>query len=276
MHSNRSLTLLSILAAVAGAAVAAIAVLALRGPGGPDAASATPVVYSDQAAASLKPLTAEQIYTRGSAGVVSVRAVGEAPGRGSALGGSTVHADSGTGIVLSTGGLILTNEHVVDGARTITVALDARGRHTVPASLLGADRSHDLALLKIDPRPARLHPLALASLTEPSVGEPAYAIGNPFGLEHTFTAGVISALDRTIAAPDGKPIEHALQTDAALNPGNSGGPLLDVYGHVIGVNSQIATGSHGRGGAQPGNAGVGFAISVATVRSFLAQLHAAV
>jgi len=104
------------------------------------------------------------------------------------------------------------------------------------------------------------------------VGDPTYAIGNPFGLDHTLTTGIVSALQRSLQAPDGATISGAIQTDAALNPGNSGGPLLDSSGQVIGVNSQIQTGSSS--GAEAGNVGIGFAIPASTVKSFIAEAKA--
>ena len=143
-----------------------------------------------------------------------------------------------------------------------------------------ADASEDLALLKIDATGLRLAPLALGDSSALSVGDPTYAIGNPYGLDRTLTTGVISALGRTISAPDGASIGNAIQTDAALNPGNSGGPLLDAVGRVIGINSQIATGSQQGGGGggfgalaegQAGSAGIGFAVPVNTVKSFIAR-----
>jgi putative serine protease PepD len=171
--------------------------------------------------------------------------------------------------------LILTNNHVVEGASQITVSLDGAGGTTRTARVVAADPTKDLALLRIDTSGLQLHPLKLAPATGVEVGEPAYAIGNPFGLNWTLTTGVVSALNRTIKAPDGASITGAIQTDAALNPGNSGGPLLDDHGLVIGVNSQIVSGS-ASAGSQGGSSGVGFAISTATVRAFLASRNVTV
>ena len=129
---------------------------------------------------------------------------------------------------------------------------------------MGEEANADLALIRVDPSGMDLKPLKLASTKSLQVGEQVYAIGSPYGLTETFTRGIISALGRQISAPDGATISGAIQTDAALNPGNSGGPLLNAAGEVIGVNSQIASASSGSGG-QPGSTGVGFAISSETV-----------
>jgi len=221
-------------------------------------------------------LTPRAIYERDASGVVSIRASSAAPGERplSRFGGQgPARTDTGTGIVLSNSGLILTNEHVVDGARSITVALDGQSGRTRTATLVGADRSRDLALLRIDPAGLALHPLTLADSAATQVGDGAYAIGNPFGLNWTLTTGVVSALSRQIQAPDGSTISHVIQTDAALNPGNSGGPLINASGGVIGINSQIVSKSSSAGG-QGGSEGVGFAIPSNTVRSFVRQFTA--
>jgi putative serine protease PepD len=223
-------------------------------------------------------LTPREIYEADAHGVVAIRAqsagaVVQTPFGSQRSQGERV--DTGSGIVLTSGGLILTNEHVIAGASRITVSLDGTSEHTRAARLLAADPSKDLALLRIEPSGVTLHPLTLAASAGREVGEPAYAIGNPFGLDWTLTSGVVSALQRTIRAPDGSSIAGAIQTDAALNPGNSGGPLLDAQGAVIGVNAQIVSGSSQTGG-QGASSGVGFAISVSTVRSFLAGQHVSV
>jgi putative serine protease PepD len=175
---------------------------------------------------------------------------------------------TGSGFVVSADGKIITNEHVVDGAQQVSVKLGTNGKAQT-ATVLAADASKDLALLKIDTGGKSLHPLVLANSSKVQVGQTAYAIGNPFGLDNTFTEGIVSALGRQIQAPDGTPIDNAIQTDAAINPGNSGGALLDASGHVIGVNSQIASGNSG--GGESGNVGIGFAIPSNEVASFIAH-----
>jgi putative serine protease PepD len=212
-----------------------------------------------------------RIYRSDAHGVVSIRATGgeSEASPGGESGGARV--DSGSGIVLSRSGLIVTNDHVVQGARSITVALDGEEGRTRKASVVGEDPSLDLAVLRIDPAGLTLHPLTLGQSSSLQVGDPAYAIGNPFGLNWTLTTGIVSALHREIRAPNGTPIAGVIQTDAALNPGNSGGPLIDVSGAVVGINSQIASATASVTGAA-GSSGVGFAISSATVQSYLTRL----
>jgi putative serine protease PepD len=172
---------------------------------------------------------------------------------------------TGSGFVVSKDGLIVTNDHVVEGATDVQVTVGT-GKDAQTATVVGADPSRDLALLKVDGH--HLPALSLGDSSSLGVGDNTYAIGNPFGLDHTLTTGIVSALNRTLQAPDGATISGAIQTDAALNPGNSGGPLLDTSGKVIGVNSQIESGSQGGEG---GNVGIGFAIPASTVKAFVAQ-----
>ena len=176
---------------------------------------------------------------------------------------------TGSGFVVSKDGLVVTNDHVVDGASQVQVKIGTSDK-AQDATVVGADPSRDLALLKVDA--GNLPTLSLGDSSSVGVGDPTYAIGNPFGLDHTLTTGIVSALQRSLQAPDGATISGAIQTDAALNPGNSGGPLLDSSGQVIGVNSQIQTGSSS--GAEAGNVGIGFAIPASTVKSFIAEAKA--
>jgi putative serine protease PepD len=176
---------------------------------------------------------------------------------------------TGSGFVVSKDGLIVTNDHVVDGASQVQVKLGTSDKAQA-AQVVGADPSRDLALLKVDGHD--LPTLSLADSSSVSVGDPTYAIGNPFGLDHTLTTGIVSALQRSLQAPDGATISGAIQTDAALNPGNSGGALLNADGQVIGVNSQIQTGSSS--GAEAGNVGIGFAIPSNTVKTFISEAKA--
>jgi putative serine protease PepD len=173
---------------------------------------------------------------------------------------------TGSGFVVSSNGKIITNEHVVDGATSVTVKLGTSGTEQT-AQVLGADASKDLALLKVDPGSTKLHALSFGDSSSLQVGDNVYAIGNPYGLDHTLTSGIVSALDRDIQAPSGATIPGAIQTDAALNPGNSGGPLLDADGKVVGVNSQIASAGASASG-ESGNVGIGFAIPSKLVQAF--------
>ncbi len=214
-----------------------------------------------------------RIYAGDAHGVVSIRASsGESSTSGpGALRGEGAQVDEGSGVVIDRSGLIVTNYHVVANARRITVALDGEASRTRTATVVGEDPSLDLAVLRIDASGLTLHPLSLARSASVQVGDAAYAIGNPFGLDWTLTTGIVSALDRQIKAPNGATIGGVVQTDAALNPGNSGGPLIDSSGEVIGINSQIASATASVTG-EAGSTGVGFAISSATVRGYLARL----
>jgi S1-C subfamily serine protease len=167
--------------------------------------------------------------------------------------------------VLDTDGDIVTNAHVVDGASSMTVTF-ADGEQA-DAELVGVDASSDLAVIRVDRPASELTPLELGQSDTVAVGDTVVALGSPFGLEGTITAGIVSALGRSIDAPNGFTIRGAIQTDAAVNHGNSGGPLLDETGAVIGVNAQIASESGG-------NDGVGFAIPVDTVTAVVRQLVA--
>src|SRR5919201_194263 len=173
---------------------------------------------------------------------------------------------TGSGFVIDKKGDIITNSHVVNGASQISVRLAGSG--DIKATLVGKDVSTDLALLRIDPNAAKLHPLPLGDSSRVRVGDPAVAIGNPFGFSRTVTSGIVSALQRQIDAPNNFTISNVIQTDAAINPGNSGGPLLNADGQVIGINSQIATGGNGNG-----NVGIGFAIPINTVKAAIPQLE---
>ena len=251
---------LFLIAALAGATGASLIFLALSGSGSATKKPSTAVFSTVRSAGSgtkrevsTSTPTATQIYKKDSAGVVSIKAITEQGG------------DSGTGIVLNEEGLILTNDHVISEGTSLTVSPGKSSNLTRVATVVGADPNQDLALIKVDPSGLGLKALKLVSSSSVEVGDPVYAIGNPYGLNETLTRGIVSALGREIQAPDGSPIKDAIQTDAALNPGNSGGPLLNEQGDVIGVNSQIASDAASGEGSQPGSTGVGFAISSNTV-----------
>ena len=171
---------------------------------------------------------------------------------------------SGSGSVIDGNGDILTNFHVIEGAQKLTVSFG--GGKTYPATVVGGDPDTDLAVIKIDNPPAGLPVVPLGDSDKLTVGQKVLAIGNPFGLDRTLTTGVISGLQRPIRARNGRPIDAAIQTDASINPGNSGGPLLDKFGRMIGINSQILSPSGG------GSVGVGFAVPVNTAKRVIPQL----
>jgi S1-C subfamily serine protease len=173
---------------------------------------------------------------------------------------------TGSGFLIDDEGHIVTNNHVVEGATKVEVKLGSSDTEH-EAEIVGTDPATDVALLKVDVPASQQHPLSLGDSSKVSVGDPVVAIGNPFGLDRTVTAGIVSALQRQIQAPNGFAISHVIQTDAAINPGNSGGPLIDSSGSVIGINSQIQT-----GGGSEGNVGIGFAVPINTAREVVEQI----
>jgi S1-C subfamily serine protease len=172
----------------------------------------------------------------------------------------------GSGFVIDKAGHIVTNYHVVAGARSVEVSFS--NSDNMKAHIVGSDPSTDIAVLQIDARSRALKPLELGNSDRVRVGDSVVAIGNPLGYDRSVTAGIVSAVQRAISAPNQFPIDHVIQTDAPINHGNSGGPLINSRGQVIGVNAQIATGDSGT----DGNIGIGFAIPVNTVRTVVAQL----
>jgi putative serine protease PepD len=216
---------------------------------------------SEPIASSSAPLSVNQIYRRAYRGVVEITVTTSAAA--SPFGGSGTAKAQGSGWVYNSSGNIVTNEHVVDGASSISVRF-WNGK-TYSANVVGVDKSTDLALIKVDAPSSELHPLSVGDSADLQVGDGVVAIGSPFGLEETVTSGIVSALHRAIEAPNNFTINDSIQTDAAINHGNSGGPLLNSRGQVVGVNAQIRSDSGG-------NEGVGFAIPSNTVRSIAAQL----
>jgi len=185
---------------------------------------------------------------------------------GNPFGGSQTQRALGSGFVIDKTGHIVTNYHVVQGAKTIQVSFSDNERFK--ATVVGVDPSTDTAVLQVHVKSRALKSLPLGNSDAVRVGDQVIAIGNPFGLDRSVTAGIVSAVERTISAPNQLSISHVIQTDAALNHGNSGGPLLNAEGDVIGVNAQIETG----GGQSQGNVGIGFAIPINTVKDVVAEL----
>jgi len=221
------------------------------------AAPAAPTAQTAQTQSSA--LSVNQIYQRNYRGVVQIsvdeqsQSTGPFPFGG---GGGTTQAQ-GSGFVYDSKGDIVTNEHVVSGATAIHVTFwDGK---TYTAKLVGKDTSTDLAVIRVDAPASELHPLSVGSSSAVQVGDGVVAIGSPFGLAETVTSGIVSALHRQIDAPDNFPIADAIQTDAAINHGNSGGVLLNMQGQVVGVTAQIESDSGG-------NDGVGFAIPSDSVK----------
>ena len=247
-------------AILAGAGTTTYAVLAAR----PTATVVRQVTVSGTpVSSSTSSLTVGQIYERAHRGVVqiTVRSTQSAP---PPWGGDAQTSEAqGSGFVVSADGRIVTNEHVVDGASSITVKFWNGKMYT--ARVVESDPSLDLAVLKVDAPSSVLHPLTLADSSDVQVGDAVVAIGSPFGLSETVTSGIVSAVDRRITATNSATITNAIQTDAAINHGNSGGPLLNAQGQVIGVNSQIESDSGG-------NDGVGFAVSSNDVEQLLSRV----
>jgi S1-C subfamily serine protease len=264
----------TVLAAVVGGGITAAALL---GAGAVDSGSSTTIVEPSLSVKGTPTggepahgtLSAREIYKRDAPGVVYIRARTLRTGRSpfDLTLSSQAAESSGSGFVIDRSGLIVTNAHVVAAATDIRVTFS--DRHTVSAVPVGKDEDTDLALLRVDTKELDLHPLELGDSGSVQVGDPTVAIGNPYGLDRTLTTGVVSALQRRLTAPSGFTIDHVIQTDAALNPGNSGGPLLDAGGRVIGINSQIATGGAG------GSVGIGFAVPINTAKQVIPQLQEA-
>ena len=276
-----SLAAVLAVAALAGGAVA-LGGAALLGLVGED--SETPVFapssdfrpgeppeFRDTSRSDPGPLTIREIYRRAAPGVVQITSttLGEEelhPLFGFPLPQQEEHAQ-GSGFVIDEAGYIVTNYHVIAGATDIEVSFS--NKESMKAVTVGSDRPTDVALLKVTADARALTPLELGDSEQVEVGDSVVAIGNPFGLERSVTAGIVSALQRTIESPAETPIDRIIQTDAQINSGNSGGPLLNAAGQVIGVNTQIATGSD----TEVGNVGIGFAVPINTVRGVIGQLR---
>jgi S1-C subfamily serine protease len=215
-------------------------------------------------------LTPEEVYREDAPGVVQITATTTTTTPTDPFNlfppTSQTEQSLGSGFVLDKAGHILTNEHVIAGAQKVQVSFS--GQDQLPAKVIGKDPSTDVAVLKIDAHARALTPLPFGNSDDVQPGDTVYAIGNPFGYTRTLTSGIVSAVQRQITAPNSTEIEHAIQTDAAINHGNSGGPLLDDRGRVIGITSQISTGNTG----QQGNLGIGFAIPINTVANVAAQI----
>jgi putative serine protease PepD len=259
-------------AAVIGAATGAGVYALTSGADHPASSTAAPsVVIPAQPAAKTTtsaPTTLTQLYKDDTPGVVDIivksTTAGSSsfgnPNFGNPGGGQQQETEAeGSGFVIDGKGDILTNEHVVDGATSITVHF--HDGTTAKGTLVGSDKSTDVAVVKVDVNASELHPLTLGDSSTVQPGQSVVAIGSPFGLPGSMTSGIVSAVNRTITAPNGFSISGAIQTDAAINHGNSGGPLIDVSTNsVIGIDAQIESDSND-------NAGVGFAVPIDAAKS---------
>jgi len=235
--------------------------------------SASPVVVPAQPASSTSTVDSlTQLYKQDAPGIVDITVQSNSSAGSSGgfpfgnPGGSQKQKAEGTGFEIDTKGNILTAEHVVDGATSIKVTFEDGS--TAKATLVGTDKSTDTGVIHVDLPASRLHPLALGNSSSAEPGQNVVAIGSPFGLAETMTAGIVSATNRTITAPNGFSITGAIQTDAAINHGNSGGPLIDVATNtVIGINDQIESDTND-------SAGVGFAVPIDASKSVAQTLIA--
>jgi putative serine protease PepD len=205
-------------------------------------------------------MSINQIYRQDAPGVVDILVKSKASSSsegGLGAGGSGYEEGEGAGVVYNDKGYILTDEHVVAGAVKVVVSFQDGTK--VAAKVIGSDASSDVGVIKVNVPASELHPIAFANSDSAAVGDPVVAIGSPFSLPETVTAGIVSQTDRTIQAPNGYYIPDAIQTDAAINPGNSGGPLLNAEGQVLGLNDQIENDETNTATGQGQNAGIGFA-----------------
>jgi len=263
MARNRSRIAAAVTAAALAGAGAGAGVVALMQDGAksaaPPAATTAPPSVSNTATSTLTVGEIAKSATRSVVEIDATQAASQSPFPQDQGGGSA----EGTGFVYDSKGDILTNEHVVADATSLTVKFSDGSKYK--ATVVGTDATTDLAVIHVNAPSSKLVPLELADSSKVAVGDGVVAIGNPFGLDGTVTTGIVSALNREIVSPNDAPIEGAIQTDAAINHGNSGGPLLDLHGRVIGITSQIQSDSGG-------NDGVGFAVPSNTVASIAAQL----
>jgi len=262
-RSTRTLSVTAALAAAAGigAGGGAATYAALSPEAARTVVRQVTVESSEQAASTTAPMSVSEIYENASKSVVEITTV--ATGQSSPFGGDQQARGQGSGFVYDADGHIVTNQHVVDGAQSVSVMF--WDGSTYEAEVVSTDASTDLAVLKIDAPASSLQPLALGDSSELAVGESVVAIGSPFGLEGTVTGGIVSALHRQMTAPNNFTINDSIQTDAAINHGNSGGPLVNSQGEVVGVNAQIESESGG-------SDGIGFAIPSNTVASIVPQI----
>ena len=262
-----------IAAALLGGGVALVGAAALGKLG-----DKTTIIREEVAPSSLAPAAFQtgkresinSIYRASAPGVVHIEtttrvAQQDDPFFGNPFGAAQTQRALGSGFVLDKAGHIVTNFHVVRGATAIQVSFSNNERFK--AKLVGVDPSTDIAVLHVEVKARALKALPLGNSDGVRIGDQVIAIGNPFGLDRSVTAGIVSAVQRRIESPNRLSISHVIQTDAALNHGNSGGPLLNAQGEVVGVNAQIET-----GGASQGNVGIGFAIPINTVKDVVAEL----
>ncbi len=259
----------ALLPVVISAVIGGLIALALAGGSGNQ--RTTTIVQSTPGAAALptsfsstgKGLSINQIYRQDSPGVVDITVISTSSAGPTLFGGGggaqQAREGEGAGVVYDHSGNILTDEHVVAGAQPGGVSVHFQDGQTAKATVVGTDPSTDVAVIHVNVPASELHPISFADSSRAQVGDPVVAIGSPFSLPETTTQGIVSAVARSITAPNNYTITGAIQTDAAINPGNSGGPLLDAQGRVLGLSDQIETNNTTVSG-QGSSSGVGFAV----------------
>jgi putative serine protease PepD len=265
MPYKRTPYLIAAAALAAGAGVGAGS-YALAESGGGTTTVVQAAAATSSPAAATKTLSVNGVYRVARDGVVEITTTSTSRSSGNSpfpFGGSEKSQAQGSGFVFDAKGHIITNDHVVQGASSISVMFADGSKYS--AKVVGADPSTDLAVLEVDAPSSKLHPLTLGDSSKVQVGDGVVAIGAPFGLDETVTTGIVSALNRDISSTNNFTIPNVIQTDAAINHGNSGGPLLDMSGQVIGITSQIESDSGG-------SDGVGFAVPSNTINSVVAKL----
>jgi putative serine protease PepD len=267
MLHKRTPHLLAAAALLVGAGAGVGTYAALGGDGGKTTTVVQPAAAQGSPAADTKTMSVNGVYRKAGPGVVEITTTSNGGGSSDnnpfPFGGSGQSQAQGSGFVYDSAGHIVTNDHVVAGASKISVTFADGSRYS--AKVVGTDPSTDLAVIKVDAPSGKLHPLSLGDSSKLEVGDGVVAIGSPFGLEETVTSGIVSALGRDISSQNNFTIAGVIQTDAAINHGNSGGPLLNMAGEVVGVNTQIESDSGG-------NEGVGFAVPSNTIAQVVAKL----
>jgi putative serine protease PepD len=246
---------------IAGLAGAVIALIATSG----NSTKTVTVIQPSHAAVpstlptsltSTRGMSINQIFRQDGPGVVDIVVTSNVSG--GLFGGTQQTQGEGAGVVYNKNGDILTDEHVVNGATSVAVTFE--DGYKARATVVGTDASTDVAVIHVNAPASQLHPISFADSATAQVGDPVIAIGSPFSLPETVTAGIVSAVGRSINAPNGFTIIGAIQTDAAINPGNSGGPLLDANGDVLGLSDQIDTNNTNPATGEGSSSGIGFAV----------------
>jgi putative serine protease PepD len=265
MLRKRTPYLLAASALLIGAGAGVGSYAALGGNNGKTTTVVQQAAAQGSPAADTKTMSVNGVYRKAGPGVVEITTTTSSGSSNSPFpfGGSGQSQAQGSGFVYDSNGYIVTNDHVVQGATKVSVTFADGSKYS--AKVVGTDPSTDLAVLKVDAPSSKLHPLSLGDSSNLEVGDGVVAIGSPFGLDETVTSGIVSALGRDISALNNYTISGAIQTDAAINHGNSGGPLLNMEGQVVGVTSQIES----DGG---GNEGVGFAVPSNTISQVVSKL----